>query len=75
MQTKENPNLIRIVEIYSSRKVYEAHIASAHFHNYKTGTPHMIKDLKLVDMNMLVPITLKEIFRRVNSIENEHHNK
>ena len=64
MQTKENPNLIRIIEIYSNKEVYDAHIASTHFQKYKTSTPHMIKDLKLVDMDMLAPENLGLIFKR-----------
>lgn len=64
MQTKENPNLIRIIEIYLNKEVYDAHIASTHFQKYKTSTPHMIKDLKLVDMDMLAPENLGPIFKR-----------
>ena len=66
MQTKENPNLIRILEIYSSKKVYDSHIASDHFQKYKTSTPQMIKSLKLVDMNMLVTDNLFKIFKRLH---------
>lgn len=64
MQTKENPNLVRIVEIYKNKEAYNKHIASSHFQRYKTGTPHMIKSLKLVDMNMLNPGVLHEVFRK-----------
>ena len=48
MQRKDNPCLIRIVEIYRSEEAYKAHLATPHFRKYKEGTPHMIKSLELV---------------------------
>lgn len=69
MQVKENPNLIRIMEIYEDKKAYDAHIASANFQKYKTSTPQMIKDLKLVDMNMITPENLAKVFRKTNQTQ------
>lgn len=68
MQPEDNPNLVRILEIYANKEAYQSHINSAHFQKYKTSTPHMIKDLKLVDMNMLAPENFTKIFKRYFSI-------
>ena len=53
MQQKENPCVIRIVEIYRDEATYKAHLQTPHFRAYKEGTPHMIKSLELVPMEPL----------------------
>ena len=55
MADNENPNLITILETYSSQEAYQKHIASEHFQKYKKGTLHMVKNLKLEDQNPLNP--------------------
>ena len=55
LQDKENPCLVTILEIYSSKDAYERHIASAHFQKYKQGTLHMVKSLVLSDQTPLNP--------------------
>lgn len=65
MTIKEKPNHIRIVEIYKNQAAYKSHIASPHFQHYKTSTLKMVKDLKLIDMNLLDPGTMQEIFRKL----------
>ena len=52
---KENPNMITILETYSSQEAYQRHIASEHFQKYKKGTLRMVKNLKLEDQNPLNP--------------------
>lgn len=52
---KENPCLVTILEIYSSRDAYKSHIASAHFQEYKRETLHMVKTLVLSDQTTLNP--------------------
>ena len=64
MQRKDNPCLIRIVEIYRSEAAYKAHLATSHFRKYKEGTPHMIKSLKLVSMQPLDPAHADSIFKK-----------
>ena len=64
MQRKDNPCLIRIVEIYRSEEAYKAHLATPHFRNYKEGTPHMIKSLELVPMRPLDESGMKRIFSK-----------
>ena len=53
MQDKENPCMVTILETYSSRDAYKAHIASDHFQKYKQGTLHMVKNLELCDQTPL----------------------
>ena len=64
MQRKDNPCLIRIVEIYRSDEAYKEHLATAHFRKYKEGTPHMIKSLELVPMRPLDPEHMDLIFKK-----------
>ena len=64
MQRKDNPCLIRIVEIYRSEEAYKAHLATPHFRKYKEGTPHMIKSLELVPMRPLDAEHMKLIFKK-----------
>ena len=68
MQQTENPNIIRIVEIYRDEAAYKAHLQTPHFRAYKEGTPHMIKSLKLVPMSPLDAEGMKLIFRK-NTVE------
>ena len=64
MQRKDNPCLIRIVEIYRSDEAYKEHLATAHFRKYKEETPHMIKSLELVPMRPLDPEHADTIFKK-----------
>ena len=65
MQMKENPNIIRIIEIYRSEEAYKAHLQTPHFRTYKEGTPHMIKSLKLVPMSPLDAENMGLIFKKI----------
>jgi len=65
MWIKNRPNQIRIVEIYKNQAAYKSHIASPLFQVYKTGTLKMVKDLKLIDMSLLDPETMQEVFRKL----------
>ena len=64
MQVKEQPNTIRIVEIYRNQEAYQSHLQTPHFLDYKQGTLHMIKSLKLVDTNPLAPEAMPLIFKK-----------
>ena len=64
MQQKENPCIIRIVEIYRDEAAYKAHLETPHFRAYKEGTPHMIKSLELVPMSPLDQDGMKLIFKK-----------
>ena len=63
-QLKEDSTQVRILEIYASQQAYEHHIKTAHFLKYKQGTLHMVKHLKLNDLQPLTPETVNKIFKR-----------
>ena len=64
MQVKEQPNTIRIVEIYRNQEAYQSHLKTPHFLEYKQGTLHMVKSLKLVDSEPLAPEVIPLIFKK-----------
>ena len=64
MTEKSSPTKVRILEIYSNKKAYEAHLQTPHFKEYKTSTLHMVKSLKLVDMNEVDPDAMGNIFKK-----------
>ncbi len=66
MYQQENPNQIRILEIYANKKAYENHIKSPQFLKYKTETIKMVKSLKLIEMKSIDPETMDEIFRKLH---------
>ena len=45
----EQPNQIRLFEVYASRAAYEIHIKAPHFLRYKTLTATMVMALNLID--------------------------
>ncbi|UZR96828.1 putative quinol monooxygenase [Chondrinema litorale] len=54
LQNESEPSKITILEIYENDSAYQAHIESAHFQKYKTGTLEMVKSLELIDLNPIV---------------------
>ena len=65
MYTKEDPNQIRIIEIYANKEAYQSHLKTPHFQHYKTTTLSMVKNLKLVDMNTLDQETMIKLFEKL----------
>ncbi len=65
MQVKDQPNIIRIVEIYSDQNSYQAHLQTPHFLEYKQSTLHMVKSLRLIDTSPLAPELMEHIFRKL----------
>lgn len=65
MFQKENPTQVRILEMYEDQKAYQAHLKTEHFLKYKNTTLHMVKSLKLVDMDPLDLEVAKQIFRKM----------
>lgn len=55
-----------ILEVYKSQQAYAAHLKTAHFLKYKTQTAHMVKDLKLIDLESLDPATMPAIFKKMH---------
>jgi quinol monooxygenase YgiN len=45
---KDEPNHVKVFEIYRDRKAYDAHLGSEHFKRYKATVEKMVKSLKLV---------------------------
>lgn len=45
----DQPNHIRLLEVYASHSAYEAHVKSPHFLHYKEATANMVVSLKLID--------------------------
>lgn len=70
MYSKEKPTQIRILEIYLDDAAYKEHLKTAHFLTYKNSTLKMVKSLKLIDMNLIDPDSLSEIFRKVKPLKN-----
>ncbi|OXA89975.1 putative quinol monooxygenase [Flavobacterium hercynium] len=64
MFEKENPNRVRILEIYADKEAYQAHLKTPHFLLYKNSTLKMVKSLKLVEMDALDVKTMPVLFRK-----------
>jgi quinol monooxygenase YgiN len=65
MYQKEATTQIRILEIYASKAAYEQHLKTPHFEKYKTSTLHMVKSLKLVEMEAVDADTMPLIFKKL----------
>jgi quinol monooxygenase YgiN len=46
---KDQPNQIRLFEVYAGTAAYQAHLQSSHFLKYKMQTAHMVRSLKLTE--------------------------
>jgi quinol monooxygenase YgiN len=57
----------RILEIYANQEAYDAHLKTPHFQKYKSATLHMVKSLKLVDMQTIDAKTMSSMFRKMKS--------
>jgi quinol monooxygenase YgiN len=51
---KDNPNHIRVFEIYASEAAYKAHLETPHFKKYKAATQGIVKSLRLFDTTPIV---------------------
>lgn len=67
MFQKDDATQVRILEIYQDQEAYQSHLKTEHFLKYKTTTLHMVKSLKLVDMDALDPETMPSIFKKMSS--------
>jgi quinol monooxygenase YgiN len=52
---KDHPTHVTLFEVYADEAAYEAHLKTAHFLKYKTGTQGMVKSLELAEV---IPIAL-----------------
>jgi len=71
MFQKDDRTAVRILEIYASHEAYESHLKTPHFQHYKTTTLHMVKSLKLVDMEAMDTETMTRIFEKMRSRRDE----
>ncbi|MBY5572216.1 antibiotic biosynthesis monooxygenase [Rhizobium leguminosarum] len=53
---RDNPNRIRILEVYANQGAYEAHLRTPHFLKYKNQTAHMVTSLTLIEVD---PIAMR----------------
>ncbi|MBB2793680.1 UNVERIFIED_ORG: quinol monooxygenase YgiN [Rhizobium pisi] len=53
---RDNPNRIRILEVYADQEAYEAHLRTPHFLKYKRETVGMVTSLTLMDVD---PIAMR----------------
>ena len=51
---KDNPNHIRVFEIYASEAAYKAHLETPHFKKYKAATQDVVKSLRLFETTPIV---------------------
>lgn len=49
VSVKDQPNQIRILEVYRDQAAYESHLQTPHFKKYKAETQGMVKSLKLLE--------------------------
>lgn len=64
MQMKNEPNQVRIIEIYRNQEAYQSHLQTEHFLTYKNGTLHMVKSLDLQEMRPMHPEAMPLIFNK-----------
>ena len=55
VSSKKDPAHITILEIYADKASYKKHLETPHFKKYKESTLKMVKDLKLIDVDPLIP--------------------
>lgn len=65
MFQKESPNEIKLLEIYQNKEAYESHLKTSHFKEYKNSTLHMVKSLKLIEMEAIDAESMPKIFKKL----------
>lgn len=53
---QDHPTQVTVFEVYADEAAYEAHLQTAHFKKYKSGTREMVKHLELIKVS---PIALE----------------
>lgn len=67
MVQKDSDIEFKILEIYANQQAYDVHLKTPHFQKYKSATLHMVKSLKLVDMQTIDAKTMSGMFRKMKS--------
>lgn len=65
MTQREDDTQFRILEMYADRAAYDSHLKTAHFPKYKSSTLHMVRSLKLIDMEAIDAKTMGGMFRKM----------
>jgi quinol monooxygenase YgiN len=65
MFQKDNPTQVRILEMYKDQQAYQSHLKTEHFLKYKKSTLHMVKSLRLVDMEAMDIETATQLFSKL----------
>ena len=71
MVQEQNPTAVRILEIYASQQAYESHLKTTHFLKYKKATQHMVKALRLIDMQAIDAGTMATLFSKMATPSDE----
>ncbi|RFZ86012.1 hypothetical protein DYU05_01270 [Mucilaginibacter terrenus] len=50
---KKHPSHITILEIYADTAAYQLHIQTPHFKKYKATVQNMVKNLELIDVDVI----------------------
>jgi len=67
MVQEQNQTAVRILEIYASQQAYESHLKTAHFLKYKKATLHMVRALRLIDMQAIDTETMAALFSKMTT--------
>lgn len=67
MYQRDSDTEFRILEMYANRQAYESHLKTLHFQKYKSATLHMVKSLKLVDMQTIDVKTMAKMFKKIKN--------
>ena len=51
---KDNPNLVRVLEVYTDEARYKTHLETAHFKKFRDTTNQMVKSRKLLDADPII---------------------
>ncbi len=67
MFQKDDQTQVRILEMYEDEQAYKSHLKTEHFLKYKSTTLHMVKSLKLIDMDIVDRSTMERMFKKLDN--------
>src|SRR5688572_10503773 len=51
---KDNPNLVRVFEVYTDEAAYKTHLDTVHFKKFRDTTDQMVRFRKLLDADPII---------------------
>lgn len=51
---KDNPNSVRVFEVYTDEAAYKTHLETAHFKKFRDTTNQMVKSRKLLEADPII---------------------